>query len=112
LKVQAGLIADKITARLRDKYAIVVNGLEAVIRQKDKPDLKVLPDGKTELTLNDAIMAELKAVDAVTVTTKKTEKKGGTVTIEAEPASGDFKLNSHVNDKVSKRLAEEEKSGK
>jgi hypothetical protein len=110
LKAPANFIADKITARLRDKYAIVVTGLDAVIRQKDKPDLKVLVDGKTELTLNDAILAELKAVDLVIDPKKKTDKKDGTVVVEVEPGKGDFKLNSHVNDKISKRLAEEGKT--
>lgn len=109
LKAPANFIADKITARLRDKYAIVVSGLDAVVRQKDKPDLKVLVDGKTELTLNDAILAELKAADLVEPG-KKTDKKDGKVVVDVEPGKGDFKLNTHVNDKISKRLAEEGKT--
>lgn len=110
LKAPANFIADKITARLRDKYAIVVSGLEAVVRQKDKPDLKVLIDGKTELTLNDAIKVELIAANLVDDPKKKTEKKDGKVVVEVEPGKGDFKLNTHVNDKISKRLAEEGKT--
>lgn len=101
-------IADKVTAKLRDKYDIVIDGTEAKIRQKGKPDLLVLVDNK-ELTFHDAITAIVTA-DGLVKQDKKVDTKTGKVTVEAEPQEGEFKLNSHVNDKMAKRLEQDKKA--
>jgi hypothetical protein len=110
LKVSASLISEKVTSKLRENYAIVVNGTEAALRQKEKPDLKVLVGGK-ELTFEAAVMDVLKSFNAVEPD-KKTQTKTGTVTVDVTPGDGTFKLNSHVNDKIGKRLKEEEGEAK
>ncbi len=108
LEAPPAYIADKVTAKLREKYAIVIDGTEAKIRQKDKPDLLVLVDNK-ELTFQEAITSILTA-DGLLKDPKKVVKKDGTVVVDVDPTKGEFKLNTHVNDKVARRLEQDKKA--
>lgn len=108
LKAPPAYIADKVTAKLREKYTLVIDGTEAKIRQKANPDLLVLVDNK-ELTFQQALTA-IAVADGLVEGQKKVEKKTGTVTVDADPDQGEFKLNSHVNDKMAKRLEQDKKA--
>lgn len=110
LKAPPAYIADKVTAKLRDKYDIVIDGTEAKIRQKGKPDLLVLVDNK-ELTFQDAILSIVKADGLLEPEKKTTTTTTGTVKVDADPQEGEFKLNSHVNDRIKKRLEQDKKAG-
>lgn len=107
LKAPPAYIADKITAKLQAKYDIVIDGVEAKVRQKGKPDLLVLVDNK-ELTFADAILGIVKADGLIEEPKGKVDPKTGKVIVEAEPTkTGEFKLNGHVNDKIAKRIESE-----
>lgn len=93
------LIAPGVIQTLKAKYDFAVNGLTAELRQKGKPDLKVLVNNK-ELTLTDAIMAEVK--DLVEPP-KKAEPTKGSVTV-TQDGKGELKIPGKVNDKLSKRI--------
>lgn len=111
LKAPPEYIADKITAKLQEQYTLVINGTTAVIRQKDKPDLKVLTNnGTEELKLADAVKAILKADNLLDEGDgkKKTTTKDGKVVVDVTPGDGDgLKLNKHVDAKIQKRLQQE-----
>jgi len=110
LKAPPAYITEKVTAKLREKYDLVIDGTEAKIRQKGKPDLLVLVDNK-ELTFGDALLAILKADKLVEEEKGKVDPKTGKVVIDADPdKKGEFKLNAHVNDKMQKRLQQEKQS--
>lgn len=110
LKAPAKYLAGDIVSQLRGKYHLHNNetgGTE--IRQKDKPDLKVLVDnGTKELTLVGAIQSILEADKLVDP--KKTTTSTTTTTVTTEGGKG-FKMSSNVNDKVAKRIAEDAKAG-
>lgn len=109
LKAPAKYISDKIAAKLKSKYAFEINGAEAEIRQKDKPTLKVLTDnGTKELTLSGAIQAIL-AEDDLIEKKNSTTTTTGTTTVDVN--KGGLKISSNVNDKINKRLKEDEKAG-
>lgn len=108
LKAPAHYIADKVAAKLKADYAIVVTGTTAALKQKSNPQLDVLTDNNTKrLTLEDAIKKIV--TDDGLFEVKKTEKEKGQNEIEIEGA-GKLKL-GHVSDKIKKRI-EEEKAAK
>lgn len=108
LKAPAKYLNTDIVNQLKTKYAFeVVNGVPEP-RQKDKPTLKVLTDNNTkELTLAGAIDAILKA-DGL-IDPKATTKVETKVDIKTDGAGG-LKISSNVNDKISKRIAEDAKA--
>lgn len=108
LKAPPSYVADKLTAKLRAKYDIVIDGTEAKIRQKGKPDLLVLVNNK-ELTFQEALTEIAVADGLVEPVKQKIDPKTGKVVIDADPdKKGEFKLNAHVNDKMQKRLQQEQ----
>jgi hypothetical protein len=108
LKAPAKYLANDITNQLKAKYGFeVVNGMPE-LRQKDKPTLKVLiANGTKELTLGDAIGEILKAdglIDVKQTTTSTTTTK---VTSDGDG----LKVSKNVNDKMQKRILEDQKAG-
>lgn len=109
LKAPAKYLAEGITNQLKAKYGFeMVNGVPE-LRQKDKPTLKVLTaNGTKEVTLGDAIGEILKA-DGL-IDPKQTTTSTTTTTVKTD---GDgLKISKSVNDKMQKRIAEDEKAGK
>lgn len=111
LKAPAKYLTADVTSQLKSKYAFEIGDAGTVeLRQKDKPTLKVLTDnGTKELTLAGAIGQILETDDLVdkkkaTTTTTTTTKVNG------EDGKG-LTMSKNVNDKVSKRLAEDAKLG-
>lgn len=107
LKAPAKYLAETVTQQLKAKFAFeIVNGLPE-LRQKDKPTLKVLTaNGTKELTMADAILDILKADDLVD--NKKTTKEEKISTVVTTGGDG-LKIGKHVNDKMAKRLQEDQK---
>lgn len=110
LKAPAKYLRADVVAQLKGKYAFHIDGDNVEIRQKDKPDLKVLVDNGTKpLTLAAAIDAILEADGLVE---KKNTTKTTTTTVAVTTAGGGgLKISGHVNDKVAKRLEEDKKAG-
>lgn len=102
------LVAPGVIQQLKAKYGYAVQGLTAELRQKDKPDLKVLVNNK-ELSLLDAVKDLVK--DAV-VAPAKGEPDKGTVKVSLTGEKGELKLNGHVSKKVQAVLDAEQKNGK
>lgn len=113
LKAPPKYIADKVNAKLNEKFAVIVAGNEAVIRQKSNPDLKVLINNKDELTLRGAIEAILEADNLIDRTEggKKTTVVSGT-TVDIDGTKGGLIIPSHVNDKIQKKIAAEKAAQK
>lgn len=109
LKAPAKYLATDITGQLKAKYAFeIVNGVPE-LRQKDKPTLKVLTDnGTKELTLAGAVAQILEADDLVD---KKKATTTTTTTTQVTTQNGGLKISKNVNDKIAKRLAEDQKAG-
>lgn len=114
LKVNATLLSPQFVGALKAKYGFeLVNGI-VELRQKDKPTLKPMSaDGKKELSLKDAIEGLAKDFDVVDPDwnkKRKTEKQDGHTTIDVEGKKGGFKMSSHVQSKIEKKI-EDEKVG-
>lgn len=108
LKAPAKFLAGEITSQLKGKYGFEVVGGVVELRQKDKPTLKVMNEkGTAELTLSDAIKNILEKDELITkkTTTTTTTK----VDVNTENGGG-FKINSHVNDRINQRIAEDAKN--
>lgn len=109
LKAPAKYLTSDISNQLKAKYAFAIVDGNVELRQKDKPDLKVLTGkGTEELTLAGAITAILEAddlVDKKKVITKTDDK------IKVDVGDGGLKISKNVNDKIAKRLKEDEKAG-
>jgi hypothetical protein len=102
-------LAPSILAQLNGKYAFAVDGDTVEIRQKDKPDLKVLVDNGTKpLTLEAAISSILETDGLVD---KKKTTTTTTTTTKVDTGATGLKISTNVNDKINKRLAEDAKAG-
>ncbi len=109
LKAPAKYLAPSILAQLSGKYAFAIDGDNVEIRQKDKPDLKVLVDNGTKpLTLEAAISSILETDGLVD---KKKTTTTTTTTTKVDTGATGLKISSNVNDKINKRLAEDAKAG-
>jgi hypothetical protein len=104
LKAPAKYLNADIVRQLRTKYSFAISDGNVEIRQKDKPDLKVLVDNK-ELTLAGAIGQIL---DADGLLDKKTTTKVETK-VDGDGKNG-LKISSNVDDKIKKRIAEDAKA--
>jgi hypothetical protein len=109
LKAPAKYLANGITATLKGKYAFEIVDGEPQLRQKDKPDLKVLVDNK-ELTLAGAIQGILEADGLVEKKGTKTEHSTHKVDVDGDQGKG-LKMHSGVKSKIEKRKAEDAKMG-
>lgn len=95
-----------IVNQLKAKYAFAIDGENVELRQKDKPELKVLVDNGTKvLTLAAAIDSVLEADQLVKKKTTTTQ----TQTVAVTTGGGGLKVSSHVNDKMAKRLEQDAK---
>lgn len=109
LKAPAKYLRADLVNQLKGKYAFHIDGETVEIRQKDKPDLKVLVDNGTKaLTLAQAIDTILEADQLVE---KKNTTTTTTKTVNVNTGGGGLKISGNVNDKIAKRLAEDEKAG-
>ena len=109
LKAPAKYLKADMVNQLKAKYAFHVDGDNVEIRQKDKPELKVLVDNGTKvLTLAAAIDSIL---DADQLVEKKKTTQQQTQTIEVKTGGGGLKISGNVNDKIAKRLEEDKKAG-
>jgi hypothetical protein len=104
LKAPAKYLNGDIVRQLRTKYGFQISDGNVEIRQKDKPDLKVLVDNK-ELTLAAAIGQILEADGLIDKkTTTKVETK-----VEGDGKNG-LKISSNVDDKIKNRIAQDAKA--
>lgn len=105
----ANYIYDKISAKLKQEYALVTTATGVELRQKANPSLKVLVDGSSkELSFSDAVKNILKSDNLYT----EEKKPGGTpstVTIIGENGLEKSKLSGHVSAKVAKQIEAEAK---
>lgn len=109
LKAPAKYISDKVVAELKAKYGFAISDGVVAIRQKDKPDLKVLTDnGTKELTLGGAINQILEADELID---KKKATTTTTTTTQVQTGATGLKVSKNVNDKIAKRLEEDKKQG-
>lgn len=111
LKAPAKYVYKDVAAQLKNLYgfAITGDGLDAELRQKDKPDLKVLTKDNTKpLTLSDAIQAIL-VQDELVDTKKSTTKINGTVDVKTDQQTG-LKVSGNVNKKIQDRIAQDSKA--
>lgn len=109
LKAPAKYLATGIVAQLKGKYAFEIVEGEPQLRQKDKPDLKVLVDNK-ELTLSGAIQGILEADGLVEKKGTTTQHSTHKVDVDGDQTKG-LKMHSGVKSKVEKRKAEDAKMG-
>lgn len=106
LTAPAKYVSERLIKDLKAKYSFAVEGDVVELRQKEKPNLKVLYDNNTkELSLATAISQQLEA-DGM-IDKKKTTTITTTTNVNA--GSGGLKLSKHVNDKSSKLIAEQSK---
>jgi len=108
LRAPAKYLVGDISTQLKSKYAIVVTNGVAEVKQKDKPTLDVLTDnGKKILSLSGAIQLILDSDDLV----DKKQTTTTTTTTQVNTTNGELKITKNVNDKISKRLKEDQNAG-
>jgi len=111
LKVSPKLVLSDTLERLRGQYHLALVNGEVVVRQKDKPDLKVLVDGNTrELTLARAVTELLTTEGAIDADAakKKVDRTTGKVIVEPDKKGG-FQL-GHTQSKIQQRMDKEAKA--
>lgn len=113
LKVSPKLVLSDTLEQLRSQYHLALVNGDVVLRQLEKPELKVLTANNTkELTLADALTELLTKENAIDVEAakKKTQQQTSSTTVESDKKGG-LKL-GHTNDKVQKMLDSENKAKK
>lgn len=114
LKVSASLVGRTVQEQLASKYTLALVNGQTVLRQLDKPDLKVLVDNNTtELTLERAITEILTKEEAIDpkAAKKGTERESGKTKTDVDPDDqGGLKLSGHVNGRLQARLKQDEKA--
>jgi len=107
LTAPAKYVSERLIKDLKAKYGFSVEGDSVELRQKEKPTLKVLIDnGTKELTLTAAINQILEADGLV-------DKKRTTVTTQTtkvDVGQNGLVMHQKVNDKVRKRIEEDQRA--